>query len=53
MLPGDIASVVMGMGVRAPDNSFALCVSFGSHGFSPAVARVFNLVSLLLDVHNV
>ncbi len=44
-LPGDIAGVVMGMGVRAPHNKYALSVSFGSEGFSPALARVFNHVS--------
>ncbi len=47
MLPGDIAGVVMGMGVRAPCNKYALSVSFGSEGFSPALARVFNHVSVL------
>ena len=35
------------MGVRAPCNKYALSVSFGSEGFSPALARVFNHVSVL------
>ena len=45
-IPGDIAGAVMGFGLRAPSNKYALDVSFGSLGFSLALARVFVLVSV-------
>ena len=50
-IPGNIRGAIMGVALRALSNDRAICVSFGSLGYSKVLARIFKIVSIMKSLH--